>query len=125
MKRIFIIAVLAMAMFSGCTKEENVQEPAQVIKETKNDILGRWTNDEGEIYNFGDAYVFDGTLIVNGTPKEVSGDFNLVTIDGSDTTLTINTPDIRVSYYMELSNNTITLSDTATKEVVKILQFEG
>lgn len=125
MKKILMAVVIAMVMFSGCTKDESVKEPSQIVRETRDDILGKWENDDGEIYNFMSAYAFDGILVVDGNSTQVEGDYNLVTTDGSDTTLTINTPQIRVTYYIEVGDDTITLSDTETREAVSTLRYIG
>ncbi|MGN1318390.1 MAG: hypothetical protein ACI4VF_05185 [Lachnospirales bacterium] len=127
MKKIFLLIVLAMVSLSGCGNKntETTDAARESISNTRNSIIGQWKNDNGEVYNFNEGYIFYGSIDVNGEIKEVSGDFNLVTIDGSETTLTINTDLIRVTYYVEVNGDNLTLLDSQTKEMVKELSFAG
>lgn len=123
MKKIFVMLILAIAVFTGCTGKSDTEKASEAIETTRDNVVGSWTNDDGELYSFSDKYVFSGKIMVDGALKEVSGDYNLVSVDGSDTALTINTPDIRVTYYVDIHNDKIVFLDTDTKEEVKTLRL--
>ncbi len=121
MKKLIYVLIMAMIFMSGC--KNNEPTPQEVIETTKENTIGTWKSEEGETYTFGQGYMFEGNIYVNGELKEVSGDYNLVTVDGDETTLTINTDSIRQTYIVKSFNESMTLTDLENKNVEKILKI--
>jgi lipoprotein len=127
MKKYLFLFMISLVLLSGCGKKtENT--PAQVVQITKEQTLGKWTNDSEEIYEFKKGYKFDGEIIINGIKEQVSGDYNLVNDEASDTTsLTINTEKIRVSYIVDgiKEKSKLVLKNPDTGKIEKELKFVG
>lgn len=125
MRKLFCIltaAVVASSMLfmTGCGKKE--YKSAEVIKDTTQNIADTWTTEDGQKYTFNSDYTFSGSVDVDGTVKDVSGKYTLVTDEVSQTvTITISADDLFSSYICEgQDTDTMTLTDNNSDEIITL-----